>query len=36
MFEELYEEFEIIVFTASHPCYANVVIDYLDPTGKYI
>lgn len=28
--------FEIIVFTASHSCYANVVLDYLDPTGEFI
>ena len=25
------EYFEIIIFTASHSCYANVVLDYLDP-----
>lgn len=34
--KELSSEFEIIVFTASHQCYANVVIDYLDPNGKYV
>ena len=28
--------FEIIIFTASHSCYANVIIDYLDPQNKYI
>lgn len=28
--------FEIIVFTASHSCYAKTVIDHLDPEGKYI
>lgn len=28
--------YEIIVFTASHSCYANVVLDYLDPNNKYI
>ena len=28
--------YEIIVFTASHGCYANVVLDYLDPKGQYI
>jgi CTD small phosphatase-like protein 2 len=32
----LNKNFEVIVFTASHPCYANVVIDYLDPTGELI
>jgi len=36
LLEELHEDFEIIVFTASHSCYANVVLDYLDPEGKYI
>lgn len=28
---ELANHYEIIVFTASHNCYANVVLDYLDP-----
>jgi TFIIF-interacting CTD phosphatases, including NLI-interacting factor len=28
--------YEIIVFTASHGCYANVVLDYLDPKQQYI
>lgn len=27
---------EVIIFTASHPCYANVVIDYLDPGEKMV
>ncbi len=26
----------MIVFTASHYCYGNVVIDYLDPKEEYI
>lgn len=34
--DELSKYFEIIVFTASHSCYANVVLDYLDPQNKYI
>ena len=34
--EELSELYEIIVFTASHSCYANVALDYLDPENKYI
>ena len=34
--KELSEHFEIIVFTASHECYGNVVANYLDPTGKLI
>jgi CTD small phosphatase-like protein 2 len=28
--------YEIIVFTASHGCYANVVLDYLDPNKNLI
>lgn len=34
--EELSKHFEIIVFTASHSCYANVVLDYLDPENQWI
>ena len=34
--QELSKYFEIIVFTASHSCYANVVLDYLDPHNQYI
>lgn len=34
--QEMSKYFEIIVFTASHSCYANVVLDYLDPNGEYI
>ena len=32
----LKELFEIIVFTASHNCYANKVLDYLDPKEELI
>ncbi|OMJ74505.1 hypothetical protein SteCoe_26546 [Stentor coeruleus] len=28
--------FEVFVFTASHPCYANVVLDFLDPKKELI
>ena len=28
--------YEVMVFTASHSCYANVVLDHLDPRGEYI
>ena len=34
--QELSKYYEIVVFTASHSCYANVVLDYLDPKNKYI
>ncbi|CAK91371.1 unnamed protein product (macronuclear) [Paramecium tetraurelia] len=34
--QTLNKHFEIIVFTASHSCYANVVIDYLDPNKNII
>ena len=33
---EVNKYFEVFVFTASHPCYANVVLDYLDPEGELI
>ena len=34
--KNLSKHFEVIVFTASHSCYANVVLDHLDPSGQYI
>lgn len=27
---------EVVVFTASHQCYADVILDYLDPEHKLI
>lgn len=33
---ELSKFYEIIVFTASHSCYANVVLNYLDPNNEFI
>lgn len=30
------KDFEVFVFTASHQCYANVILNYLDPTGELI
>jgi CTD small phosphatase-like protein 2 len=29
--KEMSQLYEVIVFTASHSCYANRVLDYLDP-----
>lgn len=34
--ESLAKHFELVVFTASHSCYANVVIDHLDPNKNLI
>ena len=34
--QEVNKDFEVFVFTASHPCYANVVLDYLDPKKELI
>jgi CTD small phosphatase-like protein 2 len=34
--EKLSIDFEIIVFTASHKCYADEVLDYLDPDNNLI
>lgn len=34
--ENLSKHFEIIVFTASHGYYANVILNYLDPDRKFI
>ena len=34
--KEMAEFFEIIIFTASHSCYANVVLDYIDPKNEWI
>ena len=34
--QELSRHFEVVVFTASHACYANPVIDYLDPEGNLV
>lgn len=33
--EELSSFAEVIIFTASSPSYADVVLDYLDPKKKY-
>ena len=33
---EVSKYFEVFVFTASHPCYANVVLDYIDPKRELI
>lgn len=36
LLRELSSICEIIVFTASHECYANVVLDHLDPKHEYV
>jgi len=36
MLSELSKYFEIIVFTASHACYASKVIEYLDPHQQMV
>lgn len=36
LLKELSQICQIIVFTASHECYANVVLDHLDPKNEYI
>ncbi|OMJ91227.1 hypothetical protein SteCoe_6298 [Stentor coeruleus] len=33
---EAVKHFEVIIFTASHKCYADVVLDYLDPRKELI
>jgi CTD small phosphatase-like protein 2 len=33
---EMSKLYEVVVFTASHACYANVVLDYIDPMKQYI
>lgn len=34
--EMVNRHFEVVVFTASHKWYADVILDYIDPEGKYI
>jgi CTD small phosphatase-like protein 2 len=34
--EILSKHFEIVIFTASHSCYANIVLNLLDPENKFI
>ncbi|CAD8099378.1 unnamed protein product [Paramecium sonneborni] len=36
LLESLVDDFEIIIFTASHQCYAKQVLDYIDPENKLI
>lgn len=36
MLAELSQQFELIVFTASHQSYADAVLDYLDPQKQLI
>ena len=30
------EFYEVVIFTASHACYANIILNYLDPNNDYI
>lgn len=34
--EMVNKDFEVVVFTASHKWYADVILDYIDPEGKLI
>ena len=34
--QNLSKHYEVVVFTASHACYANIVLNLLDPENKYI
>jgi len=34
MLKEVNKYYEVVVFTASHKWYANVILDYIDPTGE--
>lgn len=34
--EQVNKDFEVVVFTASHKWYADVILDYIDPEGIYI
>ena len=34
--ERLSKSYELVIFTASHSCYANIVLNLLDPDNKYI
>ncbi|KAL4496104.1 hypothetical protein ABPG72_015526 [Tetrahymena utriculariae] len=36
MLKELSQDFEIVVFTASHSSYAKAVLDHLDPHKRYV
>jgi CTD small phosphatase-like protein 2 len=34
--QEMSQLYEVMIFTASHSCYANVVLNILDPKNEYI
>jgi len=34
MLKEVNKYYEVVVFTASHKWYADVILDYIDPTGE--
>ena len=35
LLETLYLKFEIVIFTAAHDFYADLILNYLDPEEKY-
>jgi len=35
MLEVVNKHYEVAVFTASHKWYADVILDHIDPKGKY-
>ena len=34
--KKMSQHFEIVIFTASHACYANIILNLLDPENRYI
>ena len=35
MLEEVNKYYEVVVFTASHKWYADVILDHIDPKGEF-
>ena len=36
LLKSLKDRYEVMIFTASHSCYANEILDYLDPAKELI